>query len=203
MIYEINKTELKEITMDSKEWEKAQAGKIDHIEWPEYSYCPDTEFRVLKNDEGLFVKFETDEDDLICDTKNINGDVYKDSCVEFFFCPDPDNENYFNFEINAIGTPLIGFGSGRAPARVRLEGLDISVFKIESEMKEKGFRIKYFIPFSFLLKYVDKIGDFFYGNFQKCKEKGSNPHFVTYYPIKTPKPDFHRPEFFDKISVIK
>lgn len=204
MIYEIKRTDLKEISLDSKEWEKAHAGKIGHVEWQEFSYCPKTTVRVLYNKEGLFLKFDTDEEELIYDCKNLNEDVFKDSCVEFFFKPDPENnDNYFNFEINATGTPLIGFGTGRAPLRSRINDLDVSQFKIESVFNEKGFSVKYFIQFAFLLKYVDKIGDFFYGNFQKCKEKGSNPHFVSYYPIKTPKPDFHRPEFFDKIIIEK
>lgn len=203
MYYKILKTSEKKIGIDSPEWEKAEVARVTLKNWNEDMYCPYTEARVLTNDEGLFVKFETDETELIYDYKNLNEDVFKDSCVEFFFKPDPENPNYFNFEINAIGTPLIGFGTGRSPLRVRLDIPDISIFEIETEFKEQGFILKYFIPYSFLLSYVDKIGDYFLGNFQKCKEKGDNPHYITYYPINTPKPNFHYPESFDKILIEK
>ena len=39
----------------------------------------------------------------------INGDVYKDSCVEFFISPDQNN-TYYNFEFNCIGIPHVGHG---------------------------------------------------------------------------------------------
>lgn len=203
MYYTILKTEKKNLDLNSDEWSRANTAMITTKNWGEDVYCPNTEVKVLANSEGLFLRFETDETELICDCKNLNEDVFKESCVEFFFKPDPDNANYFNFELNAIGTPLIGFGTGRAPLRCRLDIPDISIFGIESEMKEKGFAIKIFIPYSFLLMHVKKIGDYFLGNFQKCKELGDNPHYITYYPIRTPKPDFHRPEFFDKILIEK
>ena len=198
-MYTIKRTDAKELRINSKEWMDANIAKIDTLNWKDWSYCPDTEFKVMVNDKGLYVHFETDEEELIYDCKNLNEDVYKDSCVEFFFKPDPENENYFNFEVNAIGTPIIGLGASRK--RIRLDIKDISIFNFEYEIKEKGFILNFFIPFSFLLQYVDKIGDYFLGNFQKCKEKGNNPHFVTYYPIKTENPDFHRPEYFDKILI--
>ncbi|MFR4039417.1 MAG: carbohydrate-binding family 9-like protein, partial [Butyricimonas faecalis] len=33
-------------------------------------------------------------------------------------------------------------------------------------------------------------------NIHKCGNKLPHPHFVTWNPIPTEKPDFHRPEFF-------
>ncbi len=37
------------------------------------------------------------------------------------------------------------------------------------------------------------------GNFYKCADRTSSPHFLSWAPISTPEPDFHRPEFFSKI----
>jgi hypothetical protein len=34
-------------------------------------------------------------------------------------------------------------------------------------------------------------------NFYKCGDGLTVPHFVTWAPISTEKPDYHRPEFFD------
>ena len=37
------------------------------------------------------------------------------------------------------------------------------------------------------------------GNFYKCGDGLTVPHFVTWGPIVTEKPDYHRPEFFKEI----
>ena len=33
-------------------------------------------------------------------------------------------------------------------------------------------------------------------NIYKCGDKTAHPHFLSWAPIRTEKPDFHRPEFF-------
>ena len=204
MNYKILKTNEKDLTISSKAWDNANEVKIDNVEWTQFPYCPETTVKVLKGDEGLFVKFVTDEEELYMDCKEINGDVYLDSCVEFFFNPNPEEtDGYFNFEINAAGTLHIGYGSGRSPLRSRIPDIDPSIFKVETEFPEKGFILKLFIPYSFIEEKAGKIGEYFMGNFQKCREKGETPHFVTWSPIKTQKPDFHRPEYFARIDIEK
>ena len=37
------------------------------------------------------------------------------------------------------------------------------------------------------------------GNFYKCGDKTAHPHFVSWNPVGTPSPDFHRPEFFGEL----
>ncbi len=37
------------------------------------------------------------------------------------------------------------------------------------------------------------------GNLNKCASATSAPHYLSWNPIDTPTPDFHRPEFFGKI----
>ncbi|MBE7021009.1 MAG: hypothetical protein E7411_06230 [Ruminococcaceae bacterium] len=204
MNYKILKTNEKNIGISSKVWETANEIKIDKVEWKEYPYCPETTVRVLAGDDGIYVRFVTDEQEIIMDCKEVNGDVFKDSCVEFFFKPNPEeNDGYFNFEINAAGTPHVGYGSGRSPLRTRLSGIDASIFRVETEFPEKGFILKFFIPYSLIEEKAGKIGEYFMGNFQKCKEKGNTPHFVTWNPIKTENPDFHRPEYFVRIDIEK
>ena len=38
-------------------------------------------------------------------------------------------------------------------------------------------------------------------NFYKCADLTSTPHFLSWAPIDTPEPDFHRPEFFAPITL--
>ena len=36
-------------------------------------------------------------------------------------------------------------------------------------------------------------------NFYKCGDKLTVPHYLTWSTVGTPKPDFHRPEFFGMV----
>jgi hypothetical protein len=40
------------------------------------------------------------------------------------------------------------------------------------------------------------------GNFYKCGDRLPVPHYVSWAPIATPKPDFHRPEYFDELFFV-
>jgi hypothetical protein len=60
------------------------------------------------------------------------------------------------------------------------------------------------IPLSvfFHHKVASLAGTSFRANFYKCGDKLSNPHFVTWNPVGTEKPDYHRPEFFGTLKFI-
>jgi hypothetical protein len=38
------------------------------------------------------------------------------------------------------------------------------------------------------------------GNVYKCGDKLPHPHFLSFFPINLPKPDFHRPDFFGSVE---
>jgi hypothetical protein len=40
-------------------------------------------------------------------------------------------------------------------------------------------------------------------NFYKCGDKCMHPHYLSWSPIGLPEPNFHCPEFFGKINLIK
>ena len=197
--YIIKKTDEKTLTASSEAWKNANTAKIDCVNWDIFPECPETEVKVLYNDEGIFVRFESEEEDLVIGEREFNGEVYEDSAGEIFFKPNINIPEYFNFEINAAGVPLIGWGSGRAPQRVRLPLKDISIFEIESIIKEKGFILKLFIPYSFMKEYAGEISEYFVGNFQKCCQNKEPQHYVSHFAIGTEKPDFHNSAYFGKM----
>ena len=63
--YLIRKTEIRDISINSDEWNRADVAKVTTVNWSEYSYAPYTEARILYNDKGIYVKFASDEDNLI------------------------------------------------------------------------------------------------------------------------------------------
>jgi len=43
-------------------------------------------------------------------------------------------------------------------------------------------------------------GRTFTANFYKCGDKLSVPHYLTWNPVGTSKPDFHRPDYFGRLE---
>jgi hypothetical protein len=129
--------------------------------------------------------------------------VWEDSCVEFFMKSD---ENYRNFEFNSLGVCLSAVGPNRSsrtplPASELDQILRFSSLTMESlpaEGEKCDWELTVAIPLSLL---AVKAGTKFSGNFYKCGDLTSVPHFLSWAPISTPNPDFHRPEFFAEIEL--
>lgn len=59
--------------------------RVDCINWKEFSGKPAVDFRIGHTVDHLLLKFYVREDFLRAMETEINGDVYQDSCVEFFW----------------------------------------------------------------------------------------------------------------------
>ena len=58
-----------------------------------------TDAKLLHNNDGIYVKFESEEHPIHINYRYHNGEIYKDSTVEIFIAPNKNSVNYFNFEI--------------------------------------------------------------------------------------------------------
>lgn len=131
--------------------------------------------------------------------------MWEDSCVEFFVQLE-NCKGYYNIEINAIGTILCAYGTGRVGRRVmptRLSNtiLRDSTIKYNNENKDEAFYqwsliVKFPHTAFFKHHFTPVPGNLIKGNIYKCGNKLPHPHFVSWNPVKTEKPDFHRPEYF-------
>jgi hypothetical protein len=181
---------------------------IDTINWKNYSYKPDLKFRIghIKNE--IWLKYYVTEKNILARETRTNGDVYKDSCVEFFISL--DGENYYNFEFNCIGTIHIGYGIGRekrTPIKPEIaERIEIASSLGNQPFAEKSgnFQWEMIIRIPIECFAFDKIksieGKKATANFYKCGDETSEPHFVTWNPIGTENPDYHCPEYFGKVE---
>lgn len=180
---------------------------INVINWKEYSYQPTVSFRIGHIQDEIWLKYYVKEKHILARETRTNGEVYKDSCVEFFVSP--GGTNYYNFEFSCIGTIHLAYGPGRGDRRFVDPGI-IKKIKIESSLGDQPFEEKtgdfewemtIRIPvecFAFsALKSLNGLKGA--ANFYKCGDGTSDPHYVTWNPIKTENPDYHRPEFFGKI----
>ena len=197
--YEINPTKESKLPLHSPLWQEAVQGRIEQNNWKEFSYTPETTFYILNGAEGLGIKFQTQEHPVWVQYHHFNGPVNRDSCVEIFLNFDPKNtENYINFEINAAGILQLGYGKDEQN-RIKLHDINPSIFKIETEATNKGWCLKFFIPFDFILKYYPQISKILRGNLYKCADQSPKPHYLTWQPIQTPAPKFHVRESFGKL----
>lgn len=177
-------------------WNKAEIAEIKTVNWKSFEYAPHTTAKLLYDDYGIYVQFKTDETPLLARERKQNGSVCRDSCVELFISPNSEDKRYFNFEFNPFGTMYFGFRSSRDDF-VHLEK-DKSYFEVKTYVNDKEWLLQFAIPFEIINEAFGGHTKEMSGNLYKCGEDTEKAHYVTYYPIKTDTPDFHRPEYFGK-----
>ena len=188
--------------------EDTEKAEVDLYPWGNLAavdYRPKTSARAACDGSSLFVYMETDETDLRTEARGF-GYVHTDSCMEFFFSPDPDKSaQYLNFEFNPAGAMYLSIGTSRYDrAEIREENYP-ELFMVRTNILDKGWNLEYRIPLFFMRKFFPSLdlepGRTMRGNFYKCGDNTARPHFGCWSPIKLPKPDFHRPDFFGVIKL--
>ncbi len=181
---------------------------IQTINWKEVDYKPVVNFRIGHTKNEIWLKYYVREKHIRAMETNTNGAVYKDSCVEFFISH--DGENYYNFEFNCIGVTHLAWGAGRHDRKL-VDPAIVESIEIESSLGDKPFESRSG-DFEWEMMICIPIDCFAYSrlksleglqaraNFYKCGDETAIPHYVTWNPIGTEKPDYHRPEYFGKIQ---
>ena len=184
---------------------------VDVINWKDFDYKPDVKFSIAYSGHEILLKYYVTEQWFKAEKTKTNQNVYEDSCVEFFVSPSDDGI-YYNLEFNGIGTCLMASGTGRGNRR-RADPEIISRIRRKTSLGEKsvseksgGFSwmITIAIPFNVFFHHsvTELEGKTFGANFYKCGDKLSVPHYVTWNPVLTEKPDYHRPEYFGLLKFV-
>lgn len=179
-------------------------------------HFPTVAFRVLYDDKNLYVIFRVEDRYVRAVATKDGGTVWKDSCVEFFFTPGDDpGLGYFNFETNCIGSrwwhhhPAAGGDIGLAAEELaQAEVAHTLSGEIEPERPgPQTWVVEYRFPIEILTKHTKIVppapGVKWRGNFYKCGDLTSHPHFLHWSRIVKPKPAFHSPEFFGTIEFVE
>ncbi len=198
---------------DKPEWKKVQPVDITNYMGAVPGFKPEAQAKMMYDDENIYVIFHVKDQYVRCLTKEINGPVWEDGAVEFFFAPDADQPLlYFNLETNCGGTPLMHYNL--VPRKESRELFREDIMKIEiahslpriidPEMKDPvNWTLEYRIPLAMLEKYskITHPGKDvrWKANFYKIAENNSNHHYITWSVVENPVPDFHKPEFFGKL----
>ena len=182
---------------------------LQNCNWEnEFPYKPATEVALWHNGSNLFIHYDVDEKYILASCGCDNDKVSNDSCVEFFISF--DNDGYYNLEANCIGRILLSHRKSRKENVVyadsstlenisRVATLGNDTFEMRNSEGKWGLILK--IPVSTFFKHSF---DSFKGlkgrcNIYKCGDHLPVPHYLSWAPIDTPSPDFHRPEFFGQI----
>lgn len=182
---------------------------IETINWKEFPYKPEVKFKIAYCQDQILLKYYVNEEIIRAKETRVNGDVYKDSCVEFFISTN-GNKAYYNFEFNCIGTPHCGYGVARS-VRALTDPKILKLIKVRSSLGDQPFEEKtgghqwemmIIIPKECLTHDQDIVlkGLKARANFYKCGDETSKPHYVTWNPIGTETPDYHQPEYFGELT---
>jgi len=198
------------------QWENILTVNIAKYMGPHPDFKPRVQAKMIYDDNSLYVIFNVFDRYVRCITDKINGPVWEDSCVEFFFSPDNNfSEKYFNLEINCGGTALMHYNTVAREKHIEVEPDDIKKIQIahslpvlvDPEIKDQvNWTIEYKIPLKLIEKYSHvthpATGISWRANFYKIAENNSNPHYITWSEVKNPVPDFHIPRYFGLLRFV-
>src|SRR5262249_32397019 len=74
------------------------------------AHQPKVQAKVAHDDRYLYLIWRVEDQYVLAKRTQHQQDVYRDSCVEFFFTPgaNPAERGYFNLETNCTGVKLLG-----------------------------------------------------------------------------------------------
>jgi len=179
--------------------------------WTGFEYDGMIIARLCYDETALHVGFTVYEDSIRAVNTEMNSRVCDDSCVEFFFMPAPESDPYyFNFEMNPLGTLLIGRMRKRGDGD-KIQRESDSIFSIHTSVTPRNlekyngpcWQVSYSIPYSFILKHCPDArlgkGAHIRANFYKCGDQTPVAHYISWNNIDHPTPEFHLSRCFGDI----
>lgn len=188
------------------EWDAVPVIKIDHA----YMQTPDTikaYAQICYNEEELLVHLRTVEKNIRAVENGPLGRPWEDSCLEFFFCPEENDNRYFNIEFNSNGCLFLGFGTGLSD-RVRLIKADINeVLCPKINLTDDGWEIFYRIPYSFIKGFFPDFkvyeGKIIKANCYKCADFSEPPHYLSWSTVSENPFTFHNFSCFGTMKFVE
>jgi hypothetical protein len=166
-------------------------------------------FAIRHDGSSIHLFYQVEEDQVRAVNTAFSSPVWEDSCVEFFITFEGD-DNYYNFEINAIGTVLGAYGKDRHD-RYRISDSLLAKIKttpslgrdpIKSLDERTIWNLQLVLPLEvFHFSDIENLSGLdAHANFYKCGDELKHPHFLSWKPVLTDKPDFHTPHYFGQLS---
>lgn len=181
--------------------------QIPVLEVNEVSWLPDAGIKMIQqlayDENALYIHQRAWEKHIRAEIDEPLGSVCQDSCMEFFFSPEPGDGRYFNVELNLNGSMFLGFGHGRSDSIRLVPENHRALFDIKTQRTADGWEIFYKIPLAFLRVfypgYTLESGREIRANCYKCGDKTVQEHYIVWNPSTSAAPDYHRPQDFGRM----
>ncbi len=203
---------------DKEPWTYAEDLEVTFFHPHSQSTHPQTRCRVLYDNRFLYWSFIVQDRWVRARELEFQGPVCRDSCVEFFAQP-AAGTGYFNFEVNCIGT--LHVSCIEDPTRTKdgfrkatpVSASDAAGIQIGTSIRERPYlpensaplewRMDAAVPFDLFGKYIPEFtppvaGTGWRGNFYKCADDSSHPHWASWAPIGDDL-NFHVPQYFGEL----
>jgi hypothetical protein len=179
---------------------------INTVNWAAFPYQPEVTFRIGHHNNEIWIKYYIREAHVLAKRTRTNSATHRDSCLEFFLDPKADG-NYYNFEVNAIGTVHLAYGPGIGRRTFVDPQLIEEKIRVKSSLGQTPFdelegeqkwEMTLVIPSEVLvhdpgIQFAELQSR---ANFFKCGDDSAVPHYLSWNTVDTERPDFHTPQFF-------
>lgn len=161
-------------------------------------------FQIFHDGESIHIHYAVKEPVLRAQKRPINSSVHLDNCVEFFIALNND-EAYYNFEFNCLGSVKAAFGEGRygrsfLSAKALQSIANQLTISINNDLTDESisWEINVQLPLQIFAhhKLTSFSGLACAVNFTKCGDDLPQPHYLSFVNINTPQPDFHQRSYF-------
>lgn len=193
------------------ELEALEPFRVEYLLWGTKRIPKTYGYLGFVRDEGFYLKMVCEEKEPLRTYENVLDPVYRDSAMEAFFQFEHENGGrritpYLNFEVNANGALLAGYGSGRT-YRTYFSKEQLPAFECEAVIEEERWSFQMRIPLEILEGVYGglelKEGSRFSCNFYKISETKEIEHYASCFPIWSKIPSFHMPEYFGDMWIGK
>ncbi len=198
-------------------WRQADELRIDSFRPESSDHRPEARARFLYDDLAIHGIYRVADKYVRCVYEGFQAPVCRDSCVEFFFKPHKGS-GYFNFEFNCGGSFLCSYirdwtriGDSGFADFTKLPPEQGALVKVKSSMPLRVepeitvptvWTVQFRIPFKLIQAYAGPLGDLsgveWSGNFYKCGDETSHPHWAAWAPVD--ELNFHLPRCFGTIK---
>ncbi|MDD8014455.1 MAG: carbohydrate-binding family 9-like protein [Acidobacteriota bacterium] len=200
--------------LDEPAWRQAPSVGPFHFQWFESGEKEQTEAKIVWDDERIYFAFRCDDKHISAEQYGPNGPVSRDDCCEAFISPVPEGPerlDYINYEINCIGTWLVGYhAKSRNADRGKWEPGGVVIGRYikgtvnNDEDIDEGWVLEFSVPWThfgeFAAGFPPKDGQVIHVGLHRCGGR-INAQYSQWSPSQTERPNFHRPRDFGKVTL--
>ena len=187
-------------TNGAPDWKNIPVMPIDNLLWTD-SIDVSAQAQLGYDEAYLYVRLEAVEPHIRMEETDVLAEVCQDSCLEFFLRP-TERMDYFNIEFNPNKIVWLGFGTG-VHNLIRMVPDTQELLDPQVVFTDAGWVLTYRVPFAFIRQFFPefavKEGAVMYCNAYKCGDLTVKPHYLSWNPVESETPAFHRPQDFGKL----